>query len=242
MSVDRPSAVIIDDATVIRQSFPAVMPELEIAATFATADQFISSGVRVDLVILELQRVDKCPIEVRRGLDSLRLAVAEGHRVCSYTQEARPFVHAACLAAGARGVVSKGDPLPVAQQLFLDVARGQTIITADLITAFDLLPKRRQLAVLTARQRSILNARARRLTFAETAEKLDLDASVVLTEWRKASAALGEHLRGADLELVTGQLELDPAGLADIWPVAPSDGPRTRVRTETGTRSRRIAE
>ena len=220
MNTAWPTAVVVDDAILIRQALPVLMPKLHITSSFATADEFCGSGVRADLVILEMQRVDKCPDEVRRDIDDLRRVVSQGHQVCSYTQETRPFVHAACLASGARGVISKADPLPVAQELFLSVAGGDTIITADLVAAFDLLPRRRQLAVLTECQRSILTARARRWSFPVTAAHLGLPEDVVRTEWQAASEALARYLHHADLDTVTARLDLDPGALADIWPTA----------------------
>lgn len=226
MSAEHPTAVIVDDATFTRQSFPELMPELNVQAGFATPQQLVSSGVRADLVILEVQRADKSVDEVRLGLDGLRLAVAEGHRVCVYTQEARPFIHAACIAAGANGVVSRAESLPVTQRAFLEVARGSTIITQGIINAFDLLSRRQQLTVLTPTQRSILNARARRLTFTDIATQLELPVDVVLDEWRAASAAIARYLQESCLETATTSLGLVAEDLADIWP-CPSGHGRT---------------
>lgn len=224
--------MIVDDATFTRQSLPALMPELTFNGCFATAEQLVSSNVTADLVILEVQRADKCVDEVRQGLAGLRLAVAAGHRVCVYTQEARTFIHAACLAAGAAGVVSRADPLAVTQAAFLEVARGGRIITQGLINAFDLLPRRRQLTVLSPRQRTIVSARARQLTFAAIAGKLEIPATVVLDEWRTASAALSCFLQAACLEVATGALGLVPDDLADIWPSPPLRCPTTATRAD----------
>jgi DNA-binding NarL/FixJ family response regulator len=218
MSPPRPTAIVVDDATFTRQSLPALMPKLNITADFATAQQLISSGARADLVILEIQRADKCPDEVRQGLDGLRLATGAGHRVCVYTQEARPFVHAACLAAGAKGVVSRAASLPVTQDGFLEVARGSTIITQGLINAFDLLPRRRQLTVINPRQRTILSSRARQLSLTEIAEQLEIPLSVVQEEWRIACVAVSRFLQEACLEVATNVLGLIPGELGDIWP------------------------
>lgn len=227
--------MVVDDATFTRQSLPALMPKLDFLAGFATAEDFVASGVRPDLVILEVQRADKCLDEVRQGLGGLRLAVGAGHRVCVYTQEARPFIHAACLAAGARGILSRAEPLDITQHAFLEVARGSTILTQGLIGAFDLLPRRRQLDVLCPRQRTILKARARRLTFEDIAAELDVPVTIVLQEWRAASAAVSRFLQEACLETVTGGLGLVTDGLADIWPGPGSCGEPAAGSGQHGT-------
>ena len=209
--------MIIDDATFIRQAFPALMPQLSIRGSFVTVQQFITSGVQADLVILELQRVDKCPHEVRRGITGLHLAVLAGYRVCIYTQEPRPFIHAACLACGATGVVAKGDPLPDAQRTFLEIARGHAVVPPELIEAFDLLPRRRQLTMLTAGQRAVLRARAQRAMVSQTAAQLGLSVPEVFADWRAVSEAVRRYLQHTPLSMVLRELHLDPDAMADIW-------------------------
>lgn len=194
------------------------MPKLNVTAAYPTAEELIASGIRTDLVILELQRADKCVDEVRAGLEGLQQAVRAGYRVCVYTQEARTFIHAACLASGARGVVSRGEPLSVAQQAFLDVAGGHTIVTQGIINAFDLLPRRRQLTVVTPTQRTIVGARARQDSFAEIAARLEIPLPAVMDEWHRACEAVSGYLQEVCLEVATEILGLVPDELGDVWP------------------------
>lgn len=218
MITTRPTVAIVDDATVIRRSFPLLMPELDVVASFNTAAQLIDSGVEADLVVLEVQHSEKNPDEVRAGVEGLRDAVAAGHRVCVYTQEHRPFVHAACLASGAQGVVSKAQPLPTAQQAFLAAARGATITPAGLIQAYDLLPANRQLTIFNGRERAVLSARARHLAFSEIAVRLDLSEAAVIDAWHTLCASIGKHLQTSCLDVAVTRLGLDPTNLADLWP------------------------
>lgn len=218
MTALRPTVAIVDDATVIRSSFPFLMPELDVVASFTTASQLLDSGIEVDLVVLEVQHSEKNPDEVRAGVTALRAAVAAGHRVCVYTQEHRPFVHAACLASGAQGIVSKAQPLPTAQQAFLAAARGATITPTDLIQAYDLLPANRQLAIFNGRERAVLNARARHLAFNEIAARLELSEAAVLDAWHALCASIGKHLQTSCLDVAITRLALDPTNLADLWP------------------------
>lgn len=228
VSSTRPSAVIIDDAAFIRQAFAALMPKLNVLGGFSSADDFTESGARADVVVLELQRVDKSPGEVRRGLADLHRIAGAGNRVCVFSQEPRSYIHAACLAMGASGVVSKGDALPIAERWFVEVARGHVVVPDELVAAFDLLPRRRQLTLLTAQQRAVLRARARRWTLIETAERLEIAVTSAFAEWRAVGAAVHRYLQAAPLGDVTGELGLSPGDMADIWPVCTQDRVQNR--------------
>ncbi|MFV0533842.1 MAG: hypothetical protein ACK5MR_09330 [Cumulibacter sp.] len=218
MSYARPTAILVDDSSLTRASLPALMPELEFVGSFSTADECVGHGSRADVTVLELERADKCVNEVRHGLDGLRRAIRAGHRACVYTQEPRPFIHAACLAAGAKGVVSRAKPLDVAEKAFLEVAHGHAIISQGLVIAFDQLPRRHQLAMLTPQQRSVLSARARALPSPAIAGMLHLPAHQVQLEWRRICSAISRFLQRGDLSVATGVLGLPTDDLADLWP------------------------
>ncbi|WP_134322213.1 response regulator transcription factor [Cumulibacter soli] len=218
MSYARPTAILVDDSSLTRASLPGLMPELDFVGSFSTADECVGRGTRADVTIIELERADKCVNEVRHGLDGLRRAISAGHHACVYTQEARPFIHAACLAAGAKGVVSRAKPLDVAEKAFLEVAHGHAFISQGLVIAFDQLPRRHQFAMLTPQQSTILNARARGLPFPAIAGMLHLPASQVQFEWRRICSAISHFLQRGDLSVATGVLGLPADDLADLWP------------------------
>ena len=56
-----------------------------------------------------------------------------GYRVCVFSQEERRFVLAACLAAGAHGLVSKAASTPRLEEALREVAAGQVVIPPAVI-------------------------------------------------------------------------------------------------------------
>jgi len=194
------------------------MPRLEFLGSFSSAEELIASGQRADLVVLDLHLVNSRQQEVRQGIAALRLVTGAGHRACVYTQEERRFVLAACLAAGASGIASKADALQPVQETFLEVAAGGTVVPQSLIGLIELLVRRKQLTVLSERQRDVLAGRARGLTYAELAAKLYLSESTLRGYWRDTTEAVRqylEHTTPADIEHALG---LAPGDLLDVWP------------------------
>lgn len=231
---NRPTAIVVDDATAIRQSLPALMPALDFIGSYSSAEDLVRSGQRADLIVLDLHLVNSRQKEVRQGIAALRLVASAGHRVCIYTQEERRFVLAACLAAGAAGVASKADPLEPVQEAFLEVAAGGSVIPQPLISVIELLVRRNQLTVLSERQREVLAGRARGLTYAELAAKLYVSESTLRGYWRDTADVVRHHLQEestpADIEHALG---LTPGDLLDIWPgydAPPGDDKAARSR------------
>ncbi|NUR99895.1 MAG: response regulator, partial [Kribbellaceae bacterium] len=130
----RPRVAVIDDASVIRASIALLMTELDVVLATATVEEFLAAGPAVDLVLLDLHLVnlERQP-DVRQGIAAIRALTARGYRICVYSQEERRFVLAACLAAGASGIVSKALPTDRAQQLFLDVAADGTAVPQSVV-------------------------------------------------------------------------------------------------------------
>lgn len=124
---NRPTAIVVDDATAIRQSLPALMPALDFIGSYSSAEELVRSGQRADLIVLDLHLVNSRQKEVRQGIAALRLVASAGHRVCIYTQEERRFV----LAGRARGLTYA----ELAAKLYLSEStlRGYWRDTADVV-------------------------------------------------------------------------------------------------------------
>ncbi|WP_153506231.1 response regulator [Cumulibacter manganitolerans] len=220
----KPTALVVDDATFIREAFPVLMPQLDVRGAFPTAEALLVSRRRADVVVLELQEAQKCPVELRAGMAALRTLTRAGYAVCVYTQEQRPFVHAACLASGAVGVVSKSAPSPLAQDAFVDVANGGTEFPPELLARIQQLSERGGLGLLSPRKRQIFAARARGMSItAIAATLLDEPEALAVEEWHITGRLVREFLSYASLAMISRQLGLDPEDFADIWPIPFTD-------------------
>lgn len=230
----RPSAVVVDDATVIRQSVPALMTGLEVVGSYARVETLIAQRPVADLVILDLHLVNSTQPSARQGVAAVRAVVEAGYRACVYSQEERRFVLAACLAAGATGIVSKSAPVEVAQQAFLDAVAGRIVVPQAVISLMELLVRRNGITILGERQRQVLAGRARGLTYAELSRTLYLSESTLRGYWRELTMIVSRYLQDttpADIERALG---LGPGDLLEFWPSPASTTPGTVAAATEG--------
>ncbi|GAA5147944.1 hypothetical protein GCM10023340_21120 [Nocardioides marinquilinus] len=216
----RPTAVVVDDATAIRQAMPVLLPSLEVVGTFARVETLLEERPSASLAVLDLHLANTAQPTARQGVAAVRAVVAAGYRVCVYSHEERRFVLAACLAAGATGVVSKAESIEAAQTRFLEVAEGQVVVPQPLIGLMEVLVRRDRLTILSERQREVLAGRARGLTYAELSRTLFLSESTLRGHWRDLTHTVSRYLQEtapADIERALGLGEGD---LLDFWPGA----------------------
>lgn len=161
------TVAVVDDATVIRESLPALMPGLRFAGGWSTIEAMLAARPVADALVLDLHLSNASQPDVRQGVAAIRAAVAAGYRVCVFSQEERRFVLAACLAAGASGVVSKSAPTARAEEVITAVADGEVVVPPSVIGLVEVLVRRNSLTILSERQRQVLAGRARGLTYAE---------------------------------------------------------------------------
>jgi DNA-binding NarL/FixJ family response regulator len=213
---------VVDDATVIRESFAVLMPQFEVVGTFPTVERLLHARPDADVVVLDLHLANSAQPDSRQGVAAVRAAVGAGYRVCAYSQEERRFVLAATLAAGARGVVSKAEPLAVAQEAIAAVAAGEVVIPQGLIGLVEVLVRRNSLTILSERQRQVLAGRARGFTYAELATQLYLSESTLRGYWAAVTESVSAHLQHATPADIEHALGLGPGDLLEHWP-APDD-------------------
>ena len=212
------TAVVVDDATVIRESLPALMPAIAFLGSYARVEGLLGERPAVDLVVLDLHLANASQPSARQGVAAVRAVVAAGYRLCVYSQEERRFVLAACIAAGATGIVSKSLPTATAQTAFIDVAAGHTVVPQSVITVLEVLVRRDCITILSERQRQVLAGRARGLTYAEMSRELYLSESTLRGYWRDLMTAVSSHLTSTNAAEIERALGLGPGDLLDFWP------------------------
>ena len=212
------TVAVVDDATVIRESLPALMPRLGFAGGWSTIEEMLAARPIADALVLDLHLSNASQPDVRQGVAAIRAAVSAGYRVCVFSQEERRFVLAACLAAGASGVVSKSAPTARAEEVITAVAEGEVVVPPSVIGLVEVLVRRNSLTILSERQRQVLAGRARGLTYAEMSSQLHLSESTLRGYWAEVSRNVSEHFQRvvpAELEHALG---LGPGDLLEYWP------------------------
>ncbi len=209
---------VVDDASLIRESIGLLMPGLDVVAAVATVEELVRRAPAVDVVLLDLHlaNLEQQP-DVRQGIAAIRTLTRQGYRVCVYSQEERRFVLAACLAAGASGIVSKALPRDRAEQLFLDVAAGGTVVPQPVVGILEVLVRRDCITLLSERQRQILHGRARGLSYAQVARELFVSESTLRGYWFDLTRSLSGSLRGLTPGEIERALGLAPGDLLEFW-------------------------
>lgn len=209
---------LVDDATAVRESLATLLPDLSFTSTHSSLEEFLEERPVADVVVLDLHLVNLRQPGASQGVAAIRDAVAAGYRVCVYTQEERRFVLAACLAAGATGVVSKSSTLEETRAGFLSVSRGELVAPPAVTGLIEVLVRRGRVTVLNRRQREVLAGRARGLTYAEMSRTLYLSESTLRGYWRDLSAVVSQHLQHSSPGDIEHALGLGPGDLVDHWP------------------------
>lgn len=205
----------IDDDTVMRDGLALLLREHDVVAVFADVRDFLRAAPAVDVVLLDLKLAGTGRSEAPQGQAAVRAVAGPGYRVLVYTNERRRAVLAGCLAAGARGVVHKAEPLAALADAITRVVDGQTVITQALTGLAELAERRGQIPSLSPRQRQVLAGRARGESFAGIAARLYITPKTAEEHMRHVSDKFAEYLRThspADLERHLG---LEPPDLAD---------------------------
>ncbi|WP_370358425.1 LuxR C-terminal-related transcriptional regulator [Catenulispora sp. MAP12-49] len=212
-----PTAILVEDATAIRLGLPAI----EFVATFARVEDLLRARPGADVVVLDLHLVNDHQRDALQGVPAVAALAESGYRVCLYTQEERRFVLAACLAAGARGLIRKSAPLPEAAAAIVQVAAGRVVIPQAMIALTELLVRRGSLTILSPRQCQVLAGRARGQTYAEMSRALHLSESTLRGYWRELTETVARHLRETAPGDIERSLGLAPGDLVEIWPPGP---------------------
>ncbi|MFE2347140.1 LuxR C-terminal-related transcriptional regulator [Kitasatospora cineracea] len=202
----------MDDDTVIREGLPYLLPELRVVLAVSSVQELLAARPAADVVLLDLVLTGTGRTGVRQGAAAVEAVVAAGRRVLIYTNERRREVLVGCMAAGARGVVHKVEPLPALAGAVAEVAADRMVITQALV---GLAECRCWLPSLTDRQHEVLSARARGEAFRSIAERLFISKKTAEEHMSVVTAKFADFLRDhspADLER---ELGLGPGDLLD---------------------------
>ncbi len=134
-TVKRPIRLgIVDDHPAIAAGVPsglAGLVPLDAACPVSTTAQgLLAVAEDLDLVLLDVRLQD-----ASSPADNVRRLRERGWSVLLYTQVRQPTVIAACLQAGAAGVVAKHEDMAALAAAVLTVARGETHLNADWAAA-----------------------------------------------------------------------------------------------------------
>lgn len=126
---------IVDDHAAIRSGIIAVLQDLIVdldVVSAPTVRTLLEESVALDMVLLDVQLGDGVPPAA-----NVRELKALGWPVLLYTQETSVPVVAACLRAGAFGIVSKSEDLCVLTDAVRKVAAGEHYYNGDWAAAVE---------------------------------------------------------------------------------------------------------
>ena len=196
----------IDDDTLIREGLRTLAHGIDIVATFETVEAFLDALPAVDVVLLDLSLAGTGRAGLQGGLAVTAIA-AHDYAVLLYTNERRCEVLIGCLAAGARGVVHKAEPITAVEAAVQSVAAGEVVVTDAIAGLVELANHRSAFASLTARERDVLRGRARGESFASIGSRLFITPKTAQEYMANVTGKFGEYLRShspADLERLLG--------------------------------------
>lgn len=206
---------VVDDDTIMRDGLALLLTAHDVTATFPSVTQFLHAAPEAEVVLVDLKLTGTGRIAEPQGQEAVRTVADAGYQVLVYTNERRRAVLAGCLAAGARGVVHKAEPLEALSTAIGRIADGQTVITQALTGLAELAGRRGRIPTLSPRQREVLAGRARGESFAAIAARLYITSKTAEEHMQKVTEKFAEYLRDhspADLERHLG---LDPTELLD---------------------------
>lgn len=197
---------IVDPSSALRAGLPLLLPGVAVTGSHATVESLLTGRSAADVVLMD--------IAPDGGAEptAVRLLTRAGYLVCLYTFEDRAAVLARYIAAGVRGIVSKGDPVDSLAGALARIAGGGTAISNGYAHVGAMPPE------LTLRQAQILAGRARGETFHSIARRLDISERTAQDHWSAIARRFENFLRThspADLERSLGldngvaQLEYD---------------------------------
>jgi two-component system response regulator NreC len=188
--------VVVDDHRLLREAITELVnsePGLEVVAAVGDAGAAAEAVARCspDLVLLDLT----LPGGGALGLvQQLRAAVRPLTIIVSMHE--RPEYVRSAIAAGARGYVFKASTHKHLIDAIQQVMAGETYIDAKVAIAFDHDVAVRTTLSLSERERVVLIALARGLTYKEIAEQLGVGVRTVETYRRRVVDKLGLRTRG----------------------------------------------
>ena len=192
---------VVDDDTLIREALRRLLPgHLRTEITARSVEEFLARGrVEVDVVLLDLHLAAPSLLAghsgpVLHGTRAIRILAGERHhRILLYTNEARPHVLAACVAAGALGLAHKTEPLPDLVAAIDTVADGGAVLTPAVARVVRrVLEKSRP--QLTSREAEVIKLCAAGLAQKQIARLLGISIKTVEAHLRNVTTKFSQYL------------------------------------------------
>ncbi|MBB2891128.1 LuxR C-terminal-related transcriptional regulator [Flexivirga oryzae] len=203
---------VIDNLPVILAGLRAVLPDVDFVAQASSVEQFMTLAPAVDVVVLDLKLTDPRSRAGLSGLAAVRAVTAAGCRVLVWTEEERPLILAQCIRSGARGISHKTDTPDRLEDAILTVAAGDAWFTTSILGLAELADRRHGMPTVTERQRQVLRARARGLSWDDIASDLYIVERTART-----------HLTTLTNNFATWLRETSPADLEHHLGLRPGD-------------------
>lgn len=201
-------AAVIDDDTIVREGLAFLLDGVTVVARYERPGPLLADRPDVDLVILDLNlNGSGADIPGYHGSTAVRTLHQAGYRVLIYTNENRRFVLAGCLAAGARGIVHKTEPLRALATAAHLVAGDEVVISTALVGLAELVERRAGIPQLSPRQREVLAGRARGLTFRRISRQLGITEGMAHEHMNEVKRKFADYLQThspADLQRLLG--------------------------------------
>ncbi len=205
------SVACVDDDTLIRLGFAELLRNLGDVRTYDNATALVRDAPDVDVVVLDLWLPGSTdpnhPAACLQGAGAVREIHRLGYPILLYTNERRREVLAACLAAGAQGIVHKTEPFAAVEHAITVVAAGGGVITTELAGLAEAVTARGDMPSLSPRQLDVLRGRARGESFKAIGARLFISpktAEAYMGEVSKRFASFLATHSPADLERYLG--------------------------------------
>ncbi|WP_158277181.1 response regulator [Serinibacter arcticus] len=196
----------VDDHPVLLRGLQATLAtsaEIDLVTVSTTVGELLAvDDLRVDVVLLD--------VDLRDGTDpadNVRAVVGRGLPVVLYTSEHRAALVQRTMAAGALGLVLKGDPERDVVEAVQSAARGEVYMSSRL--AMELVSHPAGEVSLSPREREVLTLLAAGLPWSAVAKDLGISVSTARTHMARvleAYSAIGMPLRDGPREAVARAL------------------------------------
>jgi DNA-binding NarL/FixJ family response regulator len=197
----RPRVAVIDDHPVVAMGLDHPKQEIEVVAYFECVEDFVRApDPHVDVILLDLQ-LDQAGTGGRAsGTRAIRLILDRGGApIVVYTSLIEEMLLAACLAAGATGLLTKKAPPRTIAEVVHAAAQGKTWVDPLVAGALRRWAERRHAGALSVQQANALRYRGQGLTQKAIAEKIGVsDPEIVYRYLRAAVEKLAEPDEGQD--------------------------------------------
>ena len=191
---------VVDDDTLIREALRRMLPgHLRTEITARSVEEFLDRGrVEVDVVLLDLHLAGPSLLggrggPVLHGTRAVRILAERHHRILLYTNEARAYVLAACVAAGALGLAHKTEPLQDLVAAIDTVANGGAVLTPAVARVVRRVLERSR-PQLTSREAEVIKLCAAGLAQKQIARLLGISIKTVEAHLRNVTTKFSEYL------------------------------------------------